>query len=205
MLSRFSTARPQAVPENSRVMMKHSLVLFALLCLTSACDDDDDGRPRYRTEVTVGTTTPVSSLGNPDLERICRSFDAYVDAHVSFDQIAYIACLPAAIVLGGDEQGCEQQLDSCMELFPEPIAVQAELRDTEVCYSSLSACRASVSDLETCINVNLDLALEIADSWTCSGAGDDDLRARAAEARDTANVCADIDAACNNFARLGPD
>jgi hypothetical protein len=180
-----------------------TLASIALLCL--ACDDDDDTRPRYRAEVDIDTRTPVSSLGERELERICRSLDVYVDTHVSFDQIAYIACLPAAIVLGGSRQGCEQQLDDCMALFPEPIEVQAQLRDTQVCYSSLSGCRASVSDLEGCINLNLDLALEIASNWTCSGAGDDDLRAQAAEAMDTTQVCADIDAACNDFANLGPD
>jgi hypothetical protein len=187
------------------MIQPRTFVPIALLCLAAACDDDDDGRPRYRADVTVDTTTPVSSLDDGELERICRSLDVYVDTHVSFDQVAYIACLPAAIVLGGDAAGCEAQLDDCMALFPEPVAVRAQLRDTQVCYSSLTGCRASVSDLEGCINVNLDLALDIADNWSCSGAGDDDLRARAAEAMDTTSVCADIDAACNDFANLGPD
>jgi hypothetical protein len=180
--------------------------LAALAVVSIGCDDDDDdGRPRYRAQVTVDTGTPVSTLGNDELERICRSYDVYVDTYVSFDQIAYIACLPLAIVTGDNERDCEQELDSCMANFPEPIEVQAQVRDTEVCYSSLSGCRASVADLEGCINVNLDLALDIIDNWSCSGAGDDDLRARAAEAMDTGSACADIDAVCNDFANLGPD
>lgn len=183
-----------------------TIALLATLCLCCACDDDDDERPRYRADVSVDVSSPVSALDDPDLERICRSFDVYVDTHVSFDEIAYIACLPAAIVLGGSEQGCEQQLDDCMARFPEPVAVQARLRDTEVCYSSLAGCRASVEELEGCINVNLDLALDIVDNWSCGGAEDEDLRAAAARAMDTASVCADLDAACNDFATLsGPD
>jgi hypothetical protein len=185
------------------MMKPRTIALLAVACL--ACDDDDE-RPRYRAGIEVEVSSPVSSLGERDRERICRSFDAYVDTYVSFDEIAYIACLPGAIVFGGDERGCEQQLDDCMADFPEPVAVQARLRDTEICYASLDDCRASVDELETCINVNLDLALDIADNWSCSGAGDEDLRAQAASVEDTAEVCADIDAACREFATLtGPD
>jgi hypothetical protein len=185
------------------MIQPRTIALFALLCF--ACDDDDETRPRYRANIGVDTNIEVSSLDDRELERICRSLDVYVDTHVSFDQIAYLACLPPAIVFGGSERGCEERLDSCMELFPEPIAVQAQLRDAEVCYSSLVGCRASVSDLESCINVNLDLALDIADNWSCSAAGDDDARSQVAEAMDTVDVCADLDQACNDFANLGPD
>jgi hypothetical protein len=183
-------------------MKPRLIALVAAACL--ACDDDDE-RPRYRADVEVEVSSPVSSLGERDRERICRSFDAYVDTYVSFDEVAYITCLPAAIVLGGDERGCEQLLDDCMENFPEPVAVQARLRDSEICYASLDDCRASVEELEGCINVNLDLALDIVD-WSCSGAEDDDLREQAARAQDTAQVCADVDAPCRDFATIaGPD
>lgn len=183
-----------------------TIALLAVLCFAYACDDDDDERPRYRAGVDVEISAPVASLGEREYERICRSFDAYVDTYVSFEQIAYISCLPAAIALGGDEQGCAELLDDCMAGFPEPIAVQARLRDTEICYSSLSDCRASVGELEGCINLNLDRALDIADNWSCSGADDEDLRAEAVRAMDTADVCADIDSACRDFATLaGPD
>ena len=181
-----------------------TMTLVALLCLS--CGDDDGERPRYRADVESDLSSPVSALPERELERICRSFDAYVDTHVSFDEIAYIACLPAAIVLGGSEQGCEQRLDECMALFPEPVAIRARLRETEVCYASLAGCRASVDELEGCINLNLDLALDIVSSWSCSGVRDERLRTRAERAMDTATVCADIDAACRDFASLGgPD
>jgi hypothetical protein len=181
------------------------LTLALLAAALLACDDDDE-RPRYRADIEVDVSSPVSSLGERDRERICRSFDAYVDTYVSFDEIAYITCLPGAILGGVDERGCEALLDDCMADFPEPVAVQARLRDTEICYASLDDCRASVDELEGCINVNLDLALDIAGNWSCSGAQDEDLRAQAARARDTAEVCADIDAACRDFATIaGPD
>jgi hypothetical protein len=181
----------------------------AVLCLVVACSDDDETRPRYTSGVVDNSVTTgggVGRLGDPDLERICRSLDAYVETHISFDAIAYIACLPAAIVFGGDRAGCERQLDECMALFPEPITVRARLDNTQVCYESLRRCDASVSALEGCINVNLDLAFQIIDNWSCSGVGDRDLRAEAARAMDTASVCADLSAACNDFATLaGPD
>lgn len=185
--------------------MSRSRAIYLLAFLVLGCDDDDEGRPIYRSGVEVEVSSPVAGLGNGELQQICQTLDVYVDTYVSFEAIAYIACLPGAIVLGGGPQGCERLLDQCMDGFPEPIQVQAELQNAEVCYTDLQSCQASVEELEGCINLNLDLAFEILESWTCSGAGSEDLRAEAARAMDTASVCADLDAACNRFATLGPD
>ena len=179
----------------------------ALILSIWGCGDDDDGsaRPRYTAGVS-DMNAGVSTLGTGDQRRICESLDAYVSTNISFDEIAYIACLPVAIVLGGNQQGCEQQLDECMAAFPEPIEIQAQLQDQQVCSDTLIQCEASVAQLEGCINVNLDLALDIIDNWSCSGVNDQNQREAAARAMDTATVCADISAACNRFASLnGPD
>jgi hypothetical protein len=182
--------------------------LFTLgLCgLLFACGDDDDDRPR-RTIYSSGVSgsIEITTLGDADLERICQSYDVFVEANVGFDAIAYAACLPGAIVAGGDEAGCNRLLDECMEGFPEPIMVRAQLRDQEVCFESLLECQASVAELEGCINLSLDFVLDVLDGWSCSGVDDDDMRKAAAKAQDTAQVCADIDAACNRFVTLGPE
>src|SRR5690348_8693688 len=103
--------------------------VLLVVCLSSVsigCGDDEDGdaRPRYRSGVTPMTsTTTVSTLDEADKEQLCASLDAHVQANVSFDAIARISCLPAAIVLGGSPQGCQAQLDQCIDAFPPPIAI----------------------------------------------------------------------------------
>ena len=46
-------------------------------------------RPRYRSGVQVETSTPVADLDDDDLERICASFDAHIQANVDFDIVNY--------------------------------------------------------------------------------------------------------------------
>jgi hypothetical protein len=168
--------------------------------LAGACgDDDEEGRPAYVTG--VSPTVTISDLDEPRLQQICESLDVYVDAEISFDSLAYIACLPPAIVLGGNAEGCKSELSRCMAAFPEPISIQAQLQDTRVCFADLRSCRATVSALERCVNVNLDLAYQILD-WSCDGAAENDLQQAAARAMDTASVCADIDASCQRFVEL---
>ncbi|MDH5671816.1 MAG: hypothetical protein OEZ06_06675 [Myxococcales bacterium] len=191
-----------------------ALQLLPLLSLvtTAACDDEPP-RPRYQVQLastSVSADAPlasvrVSGLQDPDLEQVCQSFDSYVETYVSFDAIAYIACLPAAIVLGGSEEGCERQLEECMGLFPEPIAVQAATGPVEVCVDRLRGCDATVAEFEGCANVNLDLAVDIAENWSCRGL-DGDRIAEAARAMDTVSVCADVDAVCAEASRVvGPE
>jgi hypothetical protein len=192
--------------------MRTHRAFFAALCAALAltgCGDDDDGGGRivYTSGVTPPTsTTVIADLGDSDKRRLCTSLDAHVTANVSFDAIAYAACLPAAIVLGGNQKGCEEQLAECMDAFPEPIAVEAHLKDESICFRDLGQCQATLSALETCVNVNLDLVLDIFDNWSCAGANNSSDRKAAAAAMDTAAVCADLDSACNDFAAVaGPD
>jgi hypothetical protein len=190
--------------ESVRVMKRTFLTWLFVLSLSACGDDDDEGRPVFRAGLDVPGGTVVADLPERDLDRICQSYDAYVDTNISFEAIAYIACLPQAIVLsGGNSERCEQRLADCTALAPDPITVQAQVRDRDVCYSTLRECSASVVAFEGCVNVNLDLALDILDNWTCGGA--DDLRDRAQDAMDTVSVCADLDAACADFASPGPD
>lgn len=196
--------------------MRTLSILFTALCLISfsiGCGDDEDtdDRPRYRSGVTTttgpnGSTITVSDLDEGDKRQLCASLDAHVEATVSFDAIAYIACLPGAIVFGGSRPGCEAELDRCMSVFPAPITIEAQVQDETICFSDLEGCNASVAALETCVNVNLGIVFDILDNFSCAGADNANDRDAAAAVMDTANVCADINAACNDFAAIqGPD
>jgi hypothetical protein len=181
-------------------------VFASCAAMASGCGDDDgQTRPAYTAGVSTPTVT-VSGLDDTELQRVCESLDVYVDAEISFDSIAYIACLPQAIVLGGGTKaGCESQLSQCMSVFPEPITIKAKLEDQNVCFSNLRACNATVSALERCVNVNLGVAFDVLDNWSCSRAGEEDLQRAAARAMDTATACAQIDAACQDFAGFEVD
>lgn len=181
-----------------RVVLGSALALAAVL--TAGCGDDDEERPVFRTGVTP--TVTVSGLDEPELRRVCESLDVYVDAEISFDSLAYIACLPGAIVASPTPEGCKRELAECMAVFPEPIKIQAQLQDARVCFADLQSCNATVSALERCANVRLDLAFQILDSWSCDGAAQDDVQRAAARALDTVSVCAEIDAGCQRFVEL---
>jgi len=185
--------------------MRTPMTSLLFLVVVVGCGDDEDGnRPRYRSNVSVSTDTPVSDLNERDLGEICASLDAHVSANVDLDLVAYVACLPGAI-LTADEDACNRELDRCMDDFPDPIAINARLEDETVCFSSLRSCDASVADLDGCINLNLDIVYDLLDRLSCGGVSDEEARAQA-ERASAINVCADISAACNDFANLrGPD
>lgn len=186
-------------------MLRNPGFLVCFACVLLACSDDNESaRPLYRSGV-VAANMPVSGLQDAQFRQLCTSLDAHVQTEIGFEAISYIACLPAAIVLGGSPKGCEAQLDSCMNLFPKPIVIEAQLQDESVCFADLRECQATVAALETCVNVNLELVLDILQNWSCGDADAKAARDAAARAMDTANVCVDLDAACNRFAVVGPD
>lgn len=185
--------------------MRTFAVLIGVLLLSACGDDEDEGRPRYRSGVQVETSTPVTDLDDDELRRICASFDAHVQANIDFDLVTYAVCLPNAILSSGNEAECEAELDRCLADGPEPLLINARLQDEAVCFSSLRACNASVADLETCINVNFDIAYDLFDRLSCGGVSDEEAQQAAIRAMDV-NVCADVSAACNDFATIvGPD
>jgi hypothetical protein len=181
-----------------------SSVLF--LTILAGCGDDEEGdRPRYRSNVTVDTNTGVSDLDADDRRRVCASLDAHVDANVDFGVVAYAVCLPESILFAGDEAECEARVAQCMNRFPEPVSIAARFGDETVCVSNLSACDdITVAQLDTCVNVNLDILYGIFDSLSCGGLSDAE-RNDAQAAMDTLNVCANVNAACSDFVSVaGP-
>lgn len=166
--------------------------------LLVACDESD--REPYVSG--VDQTAPVSTLNDEDLREICSTFDGYVNTYVDLDAVAYVACLPVAIVTSLDNETCESNLQNCMSLFPRPIQVSARAQSDEVCFENLKQCEATVEQLEGCVNVNVDLALNILDRLSCNRAGDPNYREMVRPMADTVNVCADVNDACNQFSSV---
>lgn len=169
-----------------------------------ACAEGTSDRPEY----TTGIDAPeqeVSTLDDRQLETVCESYDVYVETYVDFDTIAYVACLPPALVLSGSQDECERRLDACMGLFPDPISIGATLQSQELCVRDLQECNATVAELEGCVNVNLDGFLDISD-WSCALFGDAEAVASARKSMDSVRVCSELNDACNRFAKVrGPE
>lgn len=178
-----------------RGLMNVAMVAVLSVALL-ACDEDR--RPRYSSG--VDEQTPVSDLSDDDLRQICSSFDGYVNTYVDLSAVAYIPCLPVAIVTSVSSEDCENRLHDCVSLFPEPIRVVARAQSDEVCFENLETCTASVGLLEDCVNVNVDLALTVFDRFSCDRAGDPNYRSSVQPMADLVNVCADVNDACNTFA-----
>lgn len=177
----------------------NSAVLFLLML--SGCGDDEEGdRPRYRSNVTVSTDTNVGDLDADDRERVCASLNGFVDTQVDFGIVSYALCLPGAILFSGDQDDCEAELARCMDAAPEPITVAARFDNESVCLTGLATCDdVTVADLEGCVNLNLDFAYDILDRLSCGGLSDAE-RNDAQELMETVSVCADVNAACDDFA-----
>lgn len=139
----------------------------------------------------VDSADEVGDLTDRELAAICGEYTAYVRTEVSFDQLAYVGCLPAAIVLSqGDADRCLSLLDNCTSAFPDPIEVEVATSSTATCVDDLKRCDSQVIDLEGCVNLNLDLLFDILSNWTCGNNGEDRI-AEAAKLMDSVSVCAD--------------
>lgn len=201
--------KPLTSPSRS-ASLAHLIHLTAWLSLTAlcACAEADEGRPSFQIEVSDdgsdtaannGTNdTRVSTLSDQDLRNVCASYSAFVDAEISFDTIAYASCLPLAIVLGGNRNGCEQRLNDCMAGFPQPISIRTQIQNDGVCLDSLRACNGTVAQLESCVNVNLGLVWDILDRFSCREINENSTQ-EAQTVMNTASVCADLDARCTRF------
>lgn len=168
------------------------------------CDDDDRRRP-YESGVDGGTA-PVADLSDDELRQICSSFDGYVNTYVDLSTVAYAACLPLSIVSSLDSETCEYNLDQCVQRFPKPVTVVARSQSDEVCFDNLKDCQATVAQLEGCVNVNVNVVLDILENISCLRAADPEYREMVRPMTELTTVCADINAACNQFADVqAPD
>jgi hypothetical protein len=165
-------------------------------------DDEDNERPRYRSDVSVSTDTNVSDLDDDDRRQVCASLDGFVDTQVDFGIVSYAACLPGAILFSGDQDDCEAELARCMDSFVQPIGVSARFNNESVCLAGLATCDdITVADLEGCVNLNLGFAYEILDRLSCGGLSDAE-RDDAQLVMDTVSVCTRVNAACESFSNV---
>jgi len=166
----------------------------------AGCAEGENDRPDFTTGIDAQDQS-VATLDEMQLEQVCESYDVYVETYVDFDTIAYVACLPAALVLSPTRELCESALERCMSVFPKPIRVSGTVRSQEVCAEDLQQCNATVAELESCVNVNLNDFLDVS-GWSCDLIGDARAVDMARESMDSVRVCADLDDACSRFATV---
>ncbi len=179
-----------------------SVLAAAGLCL-AACGKSSDNRPRYASSIAgAAPTAPISSLNATQIQQICSSYDAYVNAFVDVNQLAYLACIPGALFGSLTREACQTSLANCMAVFTPPVQVSAKASNVQVCASSLAQCQATVAQLDGCVNVNVDRALAVVTSWSCDMVGNPTYKAMVQPTGGLVNVCADVNGACNNFAQV---
>ena len=175
---------------------------MVLSCVAAGCGSSDSGRGRYVSG--VDGNRDVSTLDTMAKQQLCATFDTHVSTYVDLEAVAYVSCIPAAIWTSITPAACSQKLADCMAIFPKPITVDATLHSDNACFASLAQCQTTVAQLEGCVDVSLDRALSILDTWTCDLAGNPGSRQVAAPTPDT-RVCTSVNAACNQFAAIGPE
>lgn len=174
---------------------RRALVWMGCAAAAWGCSDDNGGhRPPYRAG--VAPEAQVSTLDDTQLRDACERYDVYVDTYVNLDAVAYVACLPLALVASTTPAQCQQQLDTCMAAFPAPIRVQGTAQ-VDACVAELRGCNASVAQFEDCVNGNVGLAVD----YGCGGVGDS---AYVEHAMGIVSVCADIDQVCDQFETVNP-
>jgi hypothetical protein len=179
--------------------MKPLILIMLAFVGVSACGDDDE-RSGYRTGVRDDTAT-VSTLGDADKQKICRSLDAHLNVTINFEEAARLACLPPSILLSSSREDCETRLAACVANAPAPLRVRADAMNQQVCYDSLAQCNASVGDIEGCVDVSLDAALDFLERVSCARYSDANVRSTATTMQ-SARSCAEISATCDDFGPL---
>lgn len=169
-----------------------TLILLGALGALFGCGDDSDDRTEFRIELDgVEGDDQVGDLTDSELEAICGEYNAYLRSQISFDELAYVGCLPAAIALSnGDADRCVTLLDDCTDAFPEPIDVDINAGREVTCAENLRRCDEQVLALEGCVNLNLDLFLDILGNWTCGNNAEEQIM-EAAALMDSISICTD--------------
>jgi hypothetical protein len=189
---------------------RNASLVFSVILATAlaACGDGDKPRRPYKTDVNgVMDTQMVNTLSDQQIMQICGQFDAYATTYVDLDAVSYLACLPTAIFTSPTKEICQQTFASCRAAFPKPITVTVTAHDTQMCFQSLKDCNATVAQLDGCANVNIDQALAVYGNWSCDFVGNPQMKLMAQQVMtgNTVSVCTSVNAACNQFAAVGPD
>ncbi len=183
--------------------MKANLVRTCLAILpllaSSACSDDDEGPPPFRTSVAENNAqaeAQAAELSDAQKRKLCDEYGAHVSANVDLNKIAYAVCLPTSLLFGGfTEESCNAYLNDCVGNFVVTGNVSAKLYDQRACIAGLDRCDLNVVELEGCVNVNLNLVYSILERLSCRRAGDADLE-HEIDGLTTAAVCSQPTRTC---------
>jgi hypothetical protein len=139
--------------------MRLSSAWFALVLL-AACGGDGGLNSG------VAGNKALADLDSAELQKLCDAADRYREAAMPQTLRERAACVQQGLV-SGDVKQCEMISESCIEAVSATAAAAADASevedagvtsgDTFVCYtpSELEDCRASVAELESCIEVSL--------------------------------------------------
>lgn len=168
-----------------------STALAVSLSLLSACADSE--RPGYVISAsTADSSAEVSTLDDGQLDEICESYTAYVDAEISLDVISHTACLALAILSTFTPGTCEETYMACVE---GDSLIQIDAGFSGDC-RTLRSCDATVGELQGCLNVRTDVLVDIIDRLACGG---DVESTDAAEEWMGASTCAGFNDSCTEF------
>jgi len=171
--------------------LRLSGAVLALSCLLG-CGHDENG-PIYSSG--VDKTKRGTTLSDDDKNEFCSSLDQHLDVVVGFQELAQIACFPAAL-LSISRADCQQKLDACVANAPSPISATVRQTREQRCYDSLSACDADVGTLEGCVNLNVGAVRAVLNALTCGRFGDTSAIQEANSVMDTARTCANTSNDC---------
>lgn len=174
-----------------RSLLPHS---FALVCALHVGCGDSDSSGTFSSD--INKDAEADQLSDDQKRQFCGTLDTHVSVTVGFDEIARIACLPAALLTATSRQACEELLDSCSR-GTSGITVTSSER-VEKCYDNLEMCQEDVGMLESCVNVNVAAVRTVLERFTCARFGDDNLERDLDRVMDTAAACGQTSAACKD-------
>lgn len=185
--------------------------LCSLLLCAVACGDDKKSAPVYSADVDAGTDASVATLDDSQRQQLCESRSAFLNTNVNLDVVAEAVCLASAIIVGGTPTECNATYNKCMANNGTSLGVgvgvsvtgngnQAGTLSTLACAQDLADCKATVGDLEACVNVNTDIVYRILDTLSCKSAGDS-AATQEAQRLKGAGVCTSVGTSCGDFGK----
>lgn len=150
-----------------RALLPHSL--FALLVLLlNGCSPGWFPKDVDRNEV-------ISALGNSGYRYVCSEFESYVRAQYTGSTLTQAVCLAHGVRASETARECGERVDQCINTMPpEAEELLKEILEEASCNRldvSVSGCRATVAELERCLDA-LDVKLsQIQYGGVCAAVG----------------------------------
>ena len=94
----------------------------------------------------------LGSLSSGDVQKLCESLSSWMQANIA-GELKEVSCRTAGLIAAGfggsspalKQTACTAAYDDCMKKPAEPVG-------TESCEKPSSSCKATVGELEACIN-----------------------------------------------------